>query len=364
MAKCVKCGTSGLTLKLDSRGLCESCQFLERTSLNDRIKKLEDELEPLRSFYERYKWVPVAEDEAAKLIENANLRAKEMLDAISAEAETARNEFEAYKSAAELELASKREALDLQAKRLKNQTNTVVAQTKEQLAALFAIAAKDFSFSAKTSVGASFAAEQKAAKKRTPGTVVFDLKTISSSKANFTMLTPAAFKRAAAHGYIVFDLETTGLSRTDDKIIEIAAIKFDEQMQEIDRFSTLVNPGISIPPQASAINHITDAMVQDAPRIYDDCVLPEFLSFVSNFPLIAHNAEFDIGFLRTAVSDAFSVNISCGDSLAMCKKIYSLSSYRLESVASYLGFGAPQSHRAMGDCEMLAFVLKDLLPRL
>lgn len=105
-------------------------------------------------------------------------------------------------------------------------------------------------------------------------------------------------------------------------------------------------------------------MVQDAPRIYDDCVLPEFLSFVSNFPVIAHNAEFDIGFLRAAVSDAFSVNISYGDSLAMCKKVYSLSSYRLESVASYLGFSTPQSHRAMGDCEMLAFVLKDLLSRL
>lgn len=373
MAKCTRCGTSGFALKLDSRGICEPCQFAERAILNDRITKLEDELTDLRSFYDRYQWVPGAESDAAKLVEDAKLQAQTMIQ--DAEAEIARSrsafqaemdqqtrDFDAYKSSAELELATRREKLEIQLQKLKTDTNTVVVQTKEQLSALFAIAAREFDFSAKVTVGASAAAEQKAAKKRTPGKISFDLSPVNP-KQSFTALAPAAFRRAASRGYVVFDLETTGLNRAKDKIIEIAAIKFDDSGNEAERFTTLINPEISIPPAASAINHITDDMVRSAPLIWEDSALPAFLAFVGDLPLIAHNAEFDIAFLRAAIGDMFVARISYGDSLAMCRKAYSLPGYRLEDVATHLGFGVAQSHRAMGDCEMLAFVVRDLLTR-
>src|SRR5690606_7185535 len=95
--------------------------------------------------------------------------------------------------------------------------------------------------------------------------------------------------------YVVFDIETTGLSVTGSKIIELAAVRMKEG-RELARFSTFVNPHEPIPHHISQLTGITDDMVKDAPDI--EPVLRDFLAFVGDAVLVAHNARFDIGFIR------------------------------------------------------------------
>ena len=94
--------------------------------------------------------------------------------------------------------------------------------------------------------------------------------------------------------YIAFDFETTGLSPDDDRIIEIAAIKFIDG-NPVDRFVTLVNPQRPIDPFITDITGISDKMVKEEPIELD--VLDDFLEFLSDLPLVAHNISFDKSFL-------------------------------------------------------------------
>ncbi|MDR0720448.1 MAG: 3'-5' exonuclease [Treponema sp.] len=95
--------------------------------------------------------------------------------------------------------------------------------------------------------------------------------------------------------FTAFDLETTGLDPQKDKIVEIGAVKFD-RLGITARFSALVNPGIPIAPEASKVNHITDAMLIGEPAIEE--TLPGFIRFIGDSMLIAHNATFDCGFIN------------------------------------------------------------------
>src|SRR5690606_3617822 len=95
-------------------------------------------------------------------------------------------------------------------------------------------------------------------------------------------------------GLVAFDLEMTGLSPLLDKIIEIAAIKILPDGQ-IESFHTLVNPLIEIPKKTTEFHMITDEMVKDAPTLKRP--LKNFIEFYGNLPLVAHNAQFDVGFL-------------------------------------------------------------------
>ena len=96
--------------------------------------------------------------------------------------------------------------------------------------------------------------------------------------------------------YVLFDLETTGLSTENDQVVEISALKVT--CGEItDEFSTLVDPGMHIPYQASCINGITDDMVKDAPDM--EHALKDFISFIGNSVLVGHNIKrFDLGFIQ------------------------------------------------------------------
>ena len=94
--------------------------------------------------------------------------------------------------------------------------------------------------------------------------------------------------------YIAFDFETTGLSPKDDRIIEIAAIKFVDG-NPVDRFVTLINPGRPIDPFITDITGIADNMVRDKP--IESEIISEFLEFLNNLPLVAHNISFDKSFL-------------------------------------------------------------------
>lgn len=161
-------------------------------------------------------------------------------------------------------------------------------------------------------------------------------------------------------GYVVFDFETTGLGRKMHRICEIGAIKYDVNGDEIDRFETLVNPEQSIPESATKVNGITYEMVMNAPTIKE--VLPDFLSFIDGCPIIAYNAEFDIGFLKTAV-DLCNLNcaVQYADAMAWAKLKYTLTSYKQANVAKHIGIVPSNAHRSMGDCETLSSIVKELM---
>src|SRR5437660_1614391 len=96
--------------------------------------------------------------------------------------------------------------------------------------------------------------------------------------------------------FAVVDVETTGLSpRLGDRVCEIAVVR-GRCGEMVDKWSTLVHPGRTIPFDAQSIHHISDAMVRTAPRFSH--IAPAFLSSLENTVLVAHNAPFDLNFLR------------------------------------------------------------------
>lgn len=157
-----------------------------------------------------------------------------------------------------------------------------------------------------------------------------------------------AMRKTFPKGVVVFDLETTGLSPLVDKIIEIGAIKV--LPNSVDCFSTLVNPEIKIPESTIKIHGITNLMVENSGIIEEH--LPDFMEFIENLPLVAHNAKFDIGFI---VINLNKFNIEVPDSNVYCSCQYSRSvfpeskNYKLTTLATTFEIEAEQSHRATDD---------------
>lgn len=153
--------------------------------------------------------------------------------------------------------------------------------------------------------------------------------------------------------YVVFDLETTGISIMRDQIIEISAIKVRGH-EEVERFSTLVNPKMHIPARASAVNGITDDMVAVAPVLAK--VLPDFMDFIGKDVLVGHNIHtFDLGFLCLASEDILmkSVGNDYVDTLYMARScLPQLAHHRLLDVSEYFGISTEGAHRALNDCVM------------
>ncbi|MHB9134620.1 MAG: exonuclease domain-containing protein [Armatimonadota bacterium] len=148
---------------------------------------------------------------------------------------------------------------------------------------------------------------------------------------------------------VALDLETTGLSATRCRIVEFAAVRW-QGGQEVGHFQTMVNPGIPIPHNATRIHGITNAMVQDMPSSSD--VLPAFLAFCEADLVIAHNAQFDVRFLRAEATRLgigfFSSPILDTCSLAR-QRLPGCPNYRLETLKGALGLGYGQAHRALED---------------
>ena len=163
--------------------------------------------------------------------------------------------------------------------------------------------------------------------------------------------------------FIVFDIETTGLSVMNSQIIEIGAVKI-KGGQVIERFNRFVNPGIVIPEVITELTGITDSMVADAEKI--DVVLKDFLEFIGNRLLIAHNANFDVSFIRKASRD-------CGykfanpylDTLTLSRFLNpDLKSHKLDVVAKYYDLGDFNHHRACDDAEMLANIFFAMIEKM
>ncbi len=148
--------------------------------------------------------------------------------------------------------------------------------------------------------------------------------------------------------FVVFDLETTGFSPIKDKIIEIGAVKV-EHGKITERFSTFVNPKVPIPFEITKLTSITDQMVLDAPAI--ETVLPEFLEFVGDAVLVAHNAGFDVGFIeQNCRYQEITPDFTYVDTVAMARILLpTLSKYKLNVVANALHISLENHHRAVDD---------------
>ena len=155
--------------------------------------------------------------------------------------------------------------------------------------------------------------------------------------------------------YVVLDVETTGLDALQGhEICEIAALKLVNDRIE-DVFSTLVNPGRPIPPDASAVNRITDEMVGVAPKM--GSVAPELLDFIGDDSVIVvHNAPFDMGFLQEKLGKLGLPRIDNPviDTLELARKEYGPGGNSLGRLAKRLSLRRGTAHRAQGDSETTA----------
>jgi len=151
--------------------------------------------------------------------------------------------------------------------------------------------------------------------------------------------------------YVVFDLETTGTSPNKDEVVEISAVKVIGGKVE-DEFSSLVNPGRQIPYSATAVNHITDAMVKDSPAF--SVVLQNFLAFAGNMVLVGHNIHaFDMKFIYRDAERYYGIVIENDyiDTLSIARMcLRQLTHHRLTDLAAYYGISSVGAHRALNDC--------------
>ena len=153
--------------------------------------------------------------------------------------------------------------------------------------------------------------------------------------------------------FVVFDIETTGLSNVSCGITEIGAVKV-KNGEVLERYNTFVNPEMPIPAEITKLTSITDDMVKDAPVIAE--VLPHFLDFVGDRLLIAHNADFDIGFIREAAKRcAIPFDHPYLDTVALSRHLNTdLKSHKLDVLAKYFKLEDFHHHRACDDAEILA----------
>ena len=163
--------------------------------------------------------------------------------------------------------------------------------------------------------------------------------------------------------FAVLDIETTGLNAKKDKITEIAVVKV-KNGSVTERFSTFVNPGISIPDNIKKLTGISDEMVMDSPPIRE--VLPDMLDFIGNLPIVAHNSPFDMGFIKhSAENMGILIANPVIDTLQMSRRMFPrLERHRLDAVAKHLGIKQENHHRAQGDSEAAAKIFSTCIEML
>ena len=160
--------------------------------------------------------------------------------------------------------------------------------------------------------------------------------------------------------YCVLDLETTGFSPKTEKITEVGIMKIKDG-KVIDEFSTFVNPEKPIPPKVVEVTNITDDMVQDAETI--DKIFPKILEFIDGSVLVAHNASFDMGFLKyNAKQLGYEFDYTYVDTLALSRKIFpNLKKYKLGKIAEYLKIKVEVAHRALDDVDTTVKVYNEMM---
>ena len=152
--------------------------------------------------------------------------------------------------------------------------------------------------------------------------------------------------------FTALDFETTGLYPATDKIVELGAVQFCDA-KVLGSFEALVDPGIPIPDGAAAVSGITTEMVRGKPGI--ETVMPEFMSFLGDTVLVAHNAQFDVGFLRASL-DAVALpgltNIIIDTQVLAQRAFPRRKSYALQALVCELALPRGHAHRGLDDAIM------------
>ena len=148
--------------------------------------------------------------------------------------------------------------------------------------------------------------------------------------------------------YVVFDIETTGLSAEKNKIIEIGAVKVIDG-KIVEKFSQFVNPKVPIPFEIEQLTSIKDEMVMDAPTIEE--VLPRFMEFCKDAVMVAHNADFDMSFIKKNCDlQNITYDFTIADTVALARFLMpQLNRYKLDTIAKALNVSLENHHRAVDD---------------
>jgi len=155
--------------------------------------------------------------------------------------------------------------------------------------------------------------------------------------------------------YVIFDLETTGLDPLTNKIIEIGALKY-KKGKLVAEYSVLINPEVLLPEVITKITGLNNEDLKDKPTI--NTVLPEFLAFIEDLTLIAHNSSFDLSFIEENLKKLNMPIIQNKniDTIDLAKKyIPKAYNYKLETLKHYfkLDYG---SHRSVDDCKTTNYI--------
>lgn len=163
--------------------------------------------------------------------------------------------------------------------------------------------------------------------------------------------------------YCVLDLETTGLSAKTEKITEIGIMKI-QNGEVVDEFCEFVNPEKPIPKRVQEVTNITDEMVANSPTI--DVLFPKVLDFIKDSVLVAHNASFDIGFLKNVAKNlGYKFDYTYVDTLPLARKLYpELKKYKLGKIAEHLKIKVEVAHRALDDVDTTVKILKEMMKTL
>ena len=163
--------------------------------------------------------------------------------------------------------------------------------------------------------------------------------------------------------YVAFDLETTGLSSANDRIIEIGAVVM-KNGEELDRFQTFVDPRRPLEKKIVELTGITDEMLKGAPKIEE--VLPEFLKFVNGRVLVAHNSDFDTGFIRAACArQGLPYTYTAADTLILSQNMLpQLNKFKLDIVSNALSLPDFNHHRAADDAVTCGLIMHRLMARM
>lgn len=168
------------------------------------------------------------------------------------------------------------------------------------------------------------------------------------------MITNPKDKKIDEEEFVVFDIETTGLNSHTNKIIEIGAVKI-KAGRIIDRYSQLINPGISIPYHITEITSITNEQVANQPKI--DEVIGKFVDFIGDAVLVAHNAPFDMGFIKRDIKEYLNIDLESSviDTLQMARDLFpDFKKYGLGDLNKALGLALEKHHRAVDDSQATA----------
>ena len=165
--------------------------------------------------------------------------------------------------------------------------------------------------------------------------------------------------------FVVFDLETTGAKTPPCRITEIGAYRVSKG-KIVGEFETLVNPETSIPPFITELTGITNSMVRNAPKFRE--VAADFLEFIGDAVLVAHNSHFDMRFLNHEINriyNGYRLANPCLCTVQLSRKLLPhIENHRLHTVAGYYSINIENRHRAADDAHATAKIFVNLLLQL